>query len=420
METREGYKKTKIGWIPEDWGLDRLENCCQKITDGSHLSPMPVKEGSLIATVKDMLSNDFNYNNCTNISNNDFELLVKTGCSPQQGDVLFSKDGTIGKTFVFNNNKKIVLLSSIAILRAHKTILLSYFLFYVLKSEVFYKQLEGLKSGSALKRLVLKAIREIHTPLPPLPEQQKIAAILSTVDKKIESIEEQIKQTEQLKKGLMNKLLTEGIGHTEFKDTKIGRIPKSWEAVKLKKIATIERGKFQHRPRNDPQFYGGKHPFIQTGDVTNSNGKLKKYTQTLNENGLAVSKLFPKGTIIITIAANIGDTAIALFDVAFPDSLIGIIAKSSINNVYLEYYLRTQKKHLNKLSTVSAQKNINLETLKPLLVPKPPIQEQEKIATILGSVDEKIDVLHDKKSKYETLKKGLMQQLLTGRMRVKI
>ncbi|MCG8795081.1 restriction endonuclease subunit S [Tenacibaculum finnmarkense] len=288
---------------------------------------------------------------------------------------------------------------------------------FLLSYESKWKSLE---QGSTFTAVNGVDIRGINIPIPPLKEQQKIAEILSTVDAKISIIDAQISETQNLKKGLMQSLLSKGIGHTEFKKSALGEIPKSWEVVKLDKIAKISRGKFQHRPRNAPEFYGGKYPYVQTGDIGKSNGKIIKYSQTLNELGLSVSKLFPKGTIVITIAANIGDTAIAQFEIAFPDSLIGINVKEEVNNIFLRYFLVTQKNNLNKLSTVSAQKNINLETLKPYKIPLPPIKEQEKIASILNSVDEKLGVLSEKKSYYQNLKKGLMQQLLTGKVRVSV
>ena len=98
----------------------------------------------------------------------------------------------------------------------------------------------------------------------------------------------------------------------------------SWKIFRLEEIASVERGKFSVRPRNDPKYFGGHLPFIQTGDVSNANIFVKNYSQTLNYAGIEVSRVFPEGTILITIAANIGDTAITQFQVACPDSLVGI------------------------------------------------------------------------------------------------
>ena len=202
-----------------------------------------------------------------------------------------------------------------------------------------------------------------------------------------------------------------------YKQTELGIIPEDWEVVPLSSIASIERGKFTHRPRNDPAFYGGKYPFIQTGDVESSNGKITKITQTLNEKGLSVSKLFPKRIIVVTIAANIGSTAITTFPVCFPDSLIGIIP-NNMNTEFLEYFLRTKKGYLNKTATNSAQKNINLETLKPLLIIKPDNDEQQKISSTISDIEKLIHSLESLIQKKKNIKQGTMQELLTGKRRL--
>ena len=194
----------------------------------------------------------------------------------------------------------------------------------------------------------------------------------------------------------------------------LGLIPEDWEIKKLKEIATIQRGRFKHRPRNDPKFYGGNIPFIQTGDVSNSGGWIRTYTQTLNEEGLKTSKMFPKGTICITIAANIGDVGILQFDSAFPDSIIGITPdKKKINDLFLLYFLMRQKDILDRFSIKSTQKNINLGYLYPLPIAIPPMLEQTKIVSILKNIDSLIQttgILIDNLNKF---KKGLMQRLFT-------
>jgi len=289
------------------------------------------------------------------------------------------------------------------------------FLYQSLKSR--QDELMRLRVGSGLPNIQKKSIENFSLIVPSFAEQKMIAEILTSVDDEIRKTDEIISQTEKLKKGLMQNLFTKGIGHKKFKKTKIGEIPEEWNVLKLIEVAKVERGKFSHRPRNAPEFYGGNIPFIQTGDVVDSNGKISMYTQTLNEKGLSVSRLFKKGTIVITIAANIGDTGILQFDSCFPDSLIGITPSDKINAVFLEYYLRTKKEYLNSISTQSAQKNINLEKLNPLLVVLPAKDEQQKIADILSSIDNKITVDRGFKDELAKLKKGLMQDLLSGKTR---
>ena len=192
-----------------------------------------------------------------------------------------------------------------------------------------------------------------------------------------------------------------------------------WEIKKLSDISRIERGRFSPRPRNNPIYYNGEIPFVQTSDVVNANGKIEFYTQTLNEKGLAVSKLFPKGSILITIAANIGHSGVLQIDMACPDSLIGIKPNKNIDNYYLNYYLSTHQKKMDYLAPEGAQKNINIEFLNPYKIPVTTLPEQQKIASFLSAVDEKTQQLSRKKQLLEQYKKGVMQQLFSGKLRFK-
>lgn len=294
----------------------------------------------------------------------------------------------------------------------HNDVDFNYLYYFIhFNREVFLKK----AVGSTVKSLRLGQFNEFPVVLPPLSQQKTIAQILTTVDSEIHKTDEIIEQAELLKKGLMQDLFTKGIGHKKFQQTKLGMIPEEWEVLRLEDVSDVERGKFSHRPRNDERFYGGNIPFIQTGDVVNSNGRITKYCQTLNELGLSVSRLFQKGTIVLTIAANIGDTGILEFDSCFPDSLVGISVNEKVTNHFLEYYLKTRKNYLNAIATQSAQKNINLEKLRPLLVVVPSIEEQAQIAHILYGVDEKISKNLKIKHNLKLLKLGLMQDLLTGR-----
>jgi restriction endonuclease S subunit len=150
---------------------------------------------------------------------------------------------------------------------------------------------------------------------------------------------------------------------------------------KLSDVIAMTRGRFGHRPRNDPRFYGGEYPFIQTGDIvraSQTNGKIT-YSQTLNELGLKTSRLFDKPVVVITIAANIGDTAILDYPACFPDSLIGMHPKNdSITLEYINLYFKFIKSYLNDLAPQSAQKNINYQQLAPVPIVIPPLAIQKK------------------------------------------
>ena len=205
--------------------------------------------------------------------------------------------------------------------------------------------------GAPFRQLAVKNYAPSLSSLPPLPEQRAIAAVLGTIDNAIERTEAVIAATERLRDALLHDLLTRGVPAGIASGRKwpgLGDVPASWEVVRLGDVAEVERGKFAHRPRNEPRFYGGTIPFIQTGDVVRAHGRIRQHTQTLNDLGLSISRLFPAGTIIVTIAANIGETAIADYPVAFPDSLVGV-TPTNIETTFLEYFLRTQKERLNQL-----------------------------------------------------------------------
>jgi type I restriction enzyme S subunit len=203
-----------------------------------------------------------------------------------------------------------------------------------------------------------------------------------------------------------------------YKQTEVGVIPKEWEVLPFGKIAHIERGKFTARPRNDPKYYGGDIPFIQTGDVTNANGEITTYSQTLNHAGLRVSKLFPRGTLFFTIAANIGDVGFAAFDTACPDSLVAINPNKSTDKKWLAYELARRKSSFESIATHNAQLNINLEKLRPYLLPHPPLPEQRAIAEALSDIDALLSALDRLIAKKRDLKQAAMQQLLTGLSRL--
>ena len=202
------YKQTELGWIPKEWDVPKLSEITSKITDGSHFSPVPQEEGWPIGNVKDMGKYDFIYEECTEILKSQFDLLVAQNCSPVKNDVLLSKDGTIGKVLLYKGDKNIVLLSSIAIIRPLAEVS-SVYLKFLLESECFDMQLYSMQSGSALKRLVLKDINKLRFPFPKeRKEQESISARLMGIENKIRNEEVSLKKQKQVKKGLMQDLLT--------------------------------------------------------------------------------------------------------------------------------------------------------------------------------------------------------------------
>ncbi|HGY1212727.1 TPA: restriction endonuclease subunit S [Citrobacter braakii] len=165
----------------------------------------------------------------------------------------------------------------------------------------------------------------------------------------------------------------------------------SWREVKLSDLGEVARGRSRHRPRYAEHLYGGKYPFIQTGDVKASEGRISSHEQTYSDAGLAQSRLWPANTMCITIAANIAETGILQYPACFPDSVIGFIADKNKADVYfIEYVFRQLRKDIQRQATGSVQDNINLQTLERLKFKVPSVEEQKKIANFLNCFDDKI------------------------------
>ena len=360
----------------------------------------------------------------------DFMIATATTSERQRwalrkGDVLFTKDSETPEeigipTYVTEDMPNVLCGYHLGMARPRIDVVDGAYLSETLGSPTTGRQFSRIANGVTRFGLTLNATRSLPILLPPLREQRAIAAVLDSIDEAIERTEAVITATERLRDALLHDLLTRGVPgwHSEWKESPgIGTIPASWEVVRLGDVAEVERGKFAHRPRNELRFYGGAIPFIQTGDVVEANGRIKEHKQTLNELGLSISRLFPAGTIVITIAANIGETAITDYPVAFPDSLVGI-TPTAIDSSFLEYFLRTQKTHLNRLAPESAQKNINLNDLRPLPTPLPSVEEQVVIAEALDSIQARLELEHEIATTTVSSKLVASEALLTGRVRV--
>ncbi|MDP2933003.1 MAG: restriction endonuclease subunit S, partial [bacterium] len=195
-----------------------------------------------------------------------------------------------------------------------------------------------------------------------------------------------------------------------------------WKQKTLEEIAiTFGRGKSKHRPRNEPKLYGGKYPFIQTGDIRNADHFITEFSQTYSEAGLTQSKLWPKGTVCITIAANIAETGILGFDACFPDSVIGVVTNPKEADAgFVEYLLQSFKVRLQAMGKGSAQANINMGTFENERFPFPSILEQKRIVAkleALSSETKKLEAIYQQKlADLEELKKSILQKAFNGEL----
>jgi len=184
----------------------------------------------------------------------------------------------------------------------------------------------------------------------------------------------------------------QGTDHFDLSD--LPEIPEGWTWASLSELGEFGRGKSKHRPRDDSRLYGGRMPFIQTGSVSNCQDYIQEYTQTYSELGVQQSKVWPSGTLCITIAANIAKTGILTFEACFPDSIVGLVPASGINAYYIHLWMQNIQSRLEAFAPATAQKNINLEVLNGVAVPLPSSREQDAIAfTYQSAIEEMKDAL---------------------------
>lgn len=284
------------------------------------------------------------------------------------------------------------------------------FLYYGINSHL--KAIEDVTTYTTVKHLSSKQIHAIEFLFPPLEEQRRIVAVLDEAFAAIATA------TANVEKNLANaRELFEASLRVTF-----GSADPSWELMTLKEAARdFGRGKSKHRPRNDPRLYGGDYPFIQTGDVRSSDHLITEHSQTYSEAGLAQSKLWPKGTICITIAANIAETGILNFDACFPDSVIGMVVDPArTSNSYVEYLLQSLKAVLQEKGKGSAQANINLATFENERFPFPHKDVQMEIVARLGALSEHVQAMEtlyaDRLISLDALKQSLLHRAFAGEL----
>jgi len=307
----------------------------------------------------------------------------------------------------------------------------SRFLFFCLASPWFIERCNLLAYGTKMPRVNWPTqLAQFDLPLPPLPEQQRIAAYLdascAAIDAAVAAKRRQLETLDALALAVIHQAVTRGIDATvELRLSGMDwlpEVPEHWHVQQIKRTCEIVRGKFTHRPRNDPAFYGGEYPFVQTGDITAARKFIRTYSQTLNELGLSVSKTFPRGTLVMSIAANIGDVAILDFEACFPDSMVGLIPGHKTDLNFLYYMMRAMKKIMLRSAVISTQLNLNNVRIGNNFATFPPLPEQIAIGKYLDEKEQEVhavkETLNAQIATLTAYRKSLIHECVTGQRRI--
>ena len=406
MENKKGYKKTKLGWIPEEWEVKSLNSVAEEIVDCEHKTPTfsNDKYGFYVRT-KNIKNGRLIYEDSKYVDATSFKIWTQRGV-PKPGNILFTREAPAGELALVPADEKVCLGQRMVLIIENKELLNSRFFinaFYSYLTQIFLKKIFV---GTTVMRLNMADIRKLPVLLPPLPEQQKIATILSTWDKAIDRIISLIAAKEEQKKGLMQRLLTGKVRLKGFED--------EWNYMKLGEI-------FEERRETgftDMQLLSigsrGVYPQSESNKKDTSNNNKDKY------------KRICKGDIgYNTMRMWQGRSAISTLEGIVSPAYTIVTPKKDHDVNFYGYLFRTPDlihrfwRYSQGLVGDTLNCKFNSFSKVKVLVP-PTIEEQRQISEVLDQISAEIKILEEKRDIYEIEKKGLMQQLLTGKTRVKL
>lgn len=410
-----GRIETSIGIMPADWDVERLSKICEINLDGfseddwegktfEYISLSEASEGEILRSETVPLD----------------EAPSRAQRKIKAGDVLVGtvRPKQVSHGFVTEEHDGKICSSGFGVLRTREE-LNGYYLLQEVLSHRFYRQMEAYVAGSGYPAVKIGDLKKHRIGIPPLSEQRKIASVLYKVDKAIHKTEEMIEQTQRLRKGVMQELFSNGAwDHTDFQETQYGTIPVEWEIKTVNEVAS-GIGSGGTPDTDEDEYYGGEIDWVKTDDL---NSGLVNTTKTkITEKGLSESaaKLFPEGTVVFAMYGGaLGQNGRLGMEAAMNQACCGIVTDSSkIDPYLLHQQLIHRKQQLTALSAGTHQQNISQSMIEKFEVYVPSLEEQSEMVDVLSNIEQNIDNTHNEKERLKRLKRGLMQDLLSGEIR---
>jgi type I restriction enzyme S subunit len=417
MNVPKGYKMTEVGVIPEDWEVKTLSEMCIKIQDGTHFSPSLGGSDYLYLTSKNIGYGNLILDNIDTIDQSQHKKIYSR-CDVKKGDVLLTKDGVnTGNAALNILDEEFSLLSSVAFLRFNPAKYdANHFLQQILSPDG-QKRIKDLMSGNAITRLTLEKIHRIHFPVPPLPEQRSIARVLSDTDELINALDKLIAKKRDIKKAVMQELLTG--------KTRLPGFSGKWEVKKLGDLGIFLKGSGVKKNES----LSGDLPCIRYGEIyTKYNYYIKEIYSYISHEVASTATKMEKNDILFAGSGEtkeeIGKCVAFVHDLeAYAGGDIIILRPYKpykIDSIFLGYYLNSAPISKQKASKGQGDAVVHISTkaLSMIEVKIPSVDEQRSIAQVLSDMDREITALEQRRDKTKAIKQGMMQALLTGRIRL--
>lgn len=413
------FKETEIGLIPEDWEMKTIAEDFLIIPNNTlSRDNLNYVEGKYCDIhYGDVLIKFKEYIDCQNVT----IPYVNCFCDNfnkhtlQSGDIVMAdtaEDETVGKvTELYNVGQKKIVSGLHTIPLRPKIKFAPKFLGYSMNFSMYHNQLFALMCGTKVTSVSKSGIKTTKLPYPPLFEQTSIATMLSDIDGLIDSLDSLIEKKQAIKEGAMQQLLTGKKRLEGFNEP--------WVERKLGDIAEMNSGGTPST--SHPEYYGGNINFLSIGDITNAGKFLNKTEKTITHAGLKNSsaKIFPQDTLMYAMYASLGKCTITQICTAVSQAILGFNLKDEVDVEYLYYYLSSIEEFVKQIGQTGTQSNLSKRIVEEFIIPMPSTKaEQTAIANILSDMDDEIDALKQKRDKYNAIKDGMMQQLLTGKIRL--
>lgn len=414
VEMKSGYKMTEVGVIPEDWEVKELGDITKDMSDGpfgSNLKSCHYTNNKEVRIIQ--LSNigtdGWSDNNRKYTTYKHLDTIRR--CEVKSGNLVIAKMMPAGRAIICPSTDAAYVLSSDAVRVNLLECVNNDYAFYCTKSGYYLSQIAENTQGSTRARTSIKKLRNILFCMPDVKEQVAIAAALSDVDSLISALTKKIEKKKAIKQGLMQQLLTG--------KKRLPGFGEKWVEIELGQHSIMNSGGTPLTA--NPEYYGGKIPFLSINDITNAGKFIYETEKTITEEGLKNSsaRLFKKGTIMYAMYASVGKCAITKIRISCSQAILGINVDSTLDADFLYYYLVSIQDDVLNYGQTGTQTNLSKQIISSFILNVPSSKaEQTAIANILSDCDSEIAALEEKRDKYKEIKQGMMQQLLTGKIRL--